>query len=112
MDLLVPPSEHVLRRDVARRAVQPDVVVTLDVTVHQPPRIIERQWRSRPDALFFERFVPAFDLSVRLRVKRRGSDVRHARDPNELFEIFGDELRTVVRDGPGPRLRVLLPGSL
>jgi hypothetical protein len=29
--------------------------------------------------------------------------VRHARDPNELLEILGDELRPVVRADPGPR---------
>ena len=53
---------------------------------------IERQRRSWSDALRFERFVPALDLPVRLRVKRRGSDVRHARDSNELLEVLGDEL--------------------
>jgi hypothetical protein len=46
----------------------------------------------RPNALSFERFVPAFDLSVRLGIVRRGSDVRHARDPDELLEVLGDEL--------------------
>ena len=112
MDLLLPPSEHVLRRDVACGAVQADVVVTLDVTLRQSPRIIERQWRSRPDALSFERFVPAFDLSVRLRVKRRGPDVRHPRDPNELLEVLGDELWAVVRDDARPRFRVPLLRSL
>ena len=71
MDLLLPPSKHVLRRDVARRAVQPNVVVVVHVSAYQTPCIIERQWRSWPDALPFERFVPALDLPVRLRVKRR-----------------------------------------
>jgi hypothetical protein len=32
MDFLLPPSEDIVRRDVAGRAVQPDVVVTLYVT--------------------------------------------------------------------------------
>jgi len=98
--------------DVPNRAVQANVVVMLDVALHQTPRIFQRQWRSRPDALSFERFVPAFDLSVRLRIVGRGSDVRHARDPNELLEVFGDELRAVIRDDPGLRLRVLLLGCL
>jgi hypothetical protein len=40
MDLLLPPSQHVLRRDVACGAVQPDVVVTLDVTLRQSPRSV------------------------------------------------------------------------
>src|ERR1700726_3243636 len=72
VDLLLTPGEHVLRRDVANRAVQADVVVMLDVALHQTPRVFQRQRRSRPDALSLERFVPAFDLSVRLRMVGRG----------------------------------------
>src|ERR1035441_7244814 len=109
---LLTPSQHVLWRDVADGAVQANVVVILHVTLHQTPRILERQRRSRPDALPFERFVPPLDLAVRLRVKRRSPDVRHARDPDELLEVLGDELRPVVRDDSGPRLRVLLLGPL
>src|SRR5882757_5365700 len=36
----------------------------------------------------------------------RSSDVGHARDPNELLEVLGDELRPVVGDDPGPCFRV------
>src|ERR1017187_4635020 len=100
MDLLLPPRQHVLRRDVADGTVQTDVVVVLDVALHQTPRIFQRQWRSRPDALSFERFVPPFDLAVRLGIVGRSSDVGHARDPNELLEVLGDELRPVIRDDP------------
>ena len=42
MNLLLPPSEHVIRRDVARGAVQTDVVVMLNLTFHQSARIIQR----------------------------------------------------------------------
>src|SRR5437879_9049564 len=66
----------------------------------QPDAIIEGQRRAGPDAFPFERFVPAFDLSVRLRIVGRRSDVGHARDPNELLEVLGDELRPVVGDDP------------
>jgi hypothetical protein len=51
VDLLLTPGEHVLWRDVANRAVQADVVVMLDVALHQTPRIVQRQRGSRPDAL-------------------------------------------------------------
>jgi len=44
---------YVLRRDVAYGPVLTDVVVTLDVILHQSPPTIERQWRSRPDAPSF-----------------------------------------------------------
>src|SRR5437899_13030106 len=65
MDLL---GDHVLRRDIPDGTIQADVVVMLDVGLHQTPRIVQRQWRSRPDALAFERFVPTLDFSVRLRI--------------------------------------------
>jgi hypothetical protein len=71
MDLSLTPGEHVLRRDVADGNVQADVVEMLDVALHQTPRIFQRQGRSRPDALPFERFVPSFDFSVRLGIVRR-----------------------------------------
>ena len=74
-----------LRRDVADATIQADVVVMRYVNLYQAARIFKRQWSSRPDALSLERFVPAFDLPVRLGVVGRGSDVRHARDPNELL---------------------------
>jgi hypothetical protein len=51
MDLLLTPGEHVLRRDVADVTVQANVVVMLDIAIHQSPCIVQRQWRSRPDAL-------------------------------------------------------------
>ena len=38
VDLRLKPGEHVLRRDVADRAVQADIVVMLDVALHQTPR--------------------------------------------------------------------------
>ena len=53
IDFLLTAAEHVLRRDVANGTVQADIVVMLRVALHQPPRIIQRQRRSRPDALPF-----------------------------------------------------------
>ncbi len=64
LDLLLMPGEHVLRRDVADGAVQTGVVVMLYVTLNQTPRILQRQRRARPDALPFERFVPALQFAV------------------------------------------------
>jgi hypothetical protein len=34
--------------------------------------------------------------------------VGHTRDPDELLEVLGDELRAVVRDDPWQRLRAFL----
>ena len=112
MDLLLTAGEHVLRRDVANGTIPADVVVMLDIALHQTPRSVQRQWRSRPDALSFERFVPTFDFSVRLGIVGRSSDVGHTRNPNEFLEVFGNELRPVIGDDPGPRFRVELLGAL
>ena len=38
--------------------------------------------------------------------------MRHTRDANELLEIAGNELRTIVRDNARLRFRVLLLGAL
>src|ERR1044072_1238114 len=89
MDLVLTAREHVVRRDVANGTVQADIVVMFHVALHQPARILQRQRRSWPDALSFERFVPTFNFSVRLGIVRRSSDVGHARDPNEFLEVFG-----------------------
>jgi hypothetical protein len=53
----------------------------------QPPRTLQRQQRSRPNALAFQRLVLALDLAVRLWMVRGGSDLRHARDVNEFLEV-------------------------
>src|ERR1035438_8867606 len=73
MDRLLTPGEHLFRRDVADGTVQADVVVMLDVALPQTPRIVQRQWRSGPDAFSFERLVPRFDFSVRLGIVGRSS---------------------------------------
>ena len=112
VDLLLTPRQHVPRRDVSGGTVQADIVVMLHVAFDQTPRIFQRQWRSRPNAFAFQRLVPALDLAVRLWIVRGRSDVRHARDANELLEVASDELRTIVRDDSRLRFRVLLLGSL
>src|SRR4051794_18776587 len=107
VDLLLPPRQYILRCDVAGGAVQTNVIVAVHVAFDQMAPLFQRQRRSGPNALALQRFVPALNFSVRLRIERRSSDVRHARDPNELFEVLGDELRPVVRDDPWPRFRML-----
>src|SRR5439155_26818915 len=81
------------------------------VDLSEAARIVPRQRGQSPDALPFERFMPAFDLSVRLRVTRRGTHERHPRDTNELLEVPRDELRSVVGDDPRLSPGVLLLGA-
>ena len=66
VDLLLTPRQHILRRDVADGTVQADVVVMLHVALDQTPCIFQRKRRFRPNALAFQRFVPALNLAVRL----------------------------------------------
>src|SRR5215472_3475586 len=112
MNLMLASVEHVLRSDVTDGTVQTDVVVMLYIEPHQTQRIIQRKRSSGSDAFAFERLVPAFDLAVRLWIIRGGSDVRHARDANELLEVAGNELRAIVGDDSRLRFRVLLLSSL
>jgi hypothetical protein len=74
-------------------------VLHLPVTVASPAECIR-----------FQRLMPAFQLSD-LRIARRGPDVCHARDANELLEIAGNELRTIVRDNARLRLWLLFLGA-
>jgi hypothetical protein len=80
LNLLLMPDEHVLRRHVTDRAVQPEIVVSVHILLNQAFCIFQRQRRPRSNAFAFQRLVPTFQLAIRLRVVRRGSYVRHARD--------------------------------
>src|SRR5450759_1122448 len=93
------------------RAVQADLIIVIRILLNQALRVFQRQWRSLPNAFPFQRLVPALQLSVRLWIVRRGSDVRHARDANKLLEVPSDELRSVVGDDSRLRFRVFLLGS-
>jgi len=44
-------AQHILRRNVADGTVQADVVVMLDVALHEAPRIVQRKRCSGSDAL-------------------------------------------------------------
>ncbi len=50
-DLRLAAMELVTRRDVAQRTVQTLVVVPRDESFHDPPGVLQRQGRLRPDAL-------------------------------------------------------------
>jgi len=111
-DLLVPALPLGLRRDVADGAVQPHLVVVVDIPSHYPPRIIQGQRRLDAEAVPLEGAVKAFDLAVALRIVRRRLDVRHAAHANELLEVLGHELQAVVGDDPRRHAHELFPGPL
>src|SRR5450432_3603879 len=112
VDLRLTAGQHVSGCNESNRAVQAHGVVVVHVLLYQPPRIFRRQRRARPDALALQRFVPALQLPVRLRVVGRRSHMRHARNTNELFEVPRNELRTVVGNDARLRFWIFLLGSL
>jgi hypothetical protein len=57
------------------------VVVVLHVGMNQALCNLFVQRRSRPNAFALERFAPAFQLSIRLRIVWRSPHMCHARDP-------------------------------
>ena len=48
--------------------------------------------------------MPAFELAVALRVKRRVTPVGHAGDADTFLELAGDEWRAIIGDDPRVRL--------
>ena len=111
-DGFVAAFELVLGCDVADGAVQADVVVILDVVEYDATSVFERQWDLHADTVALESFVKAFNFAVGLGVIRRGLHVRHARDADELLEILGDELGTVVADEARRNVWVKFAGAL
>ena len=56
--------------------------------------------------------MPAFEFAVGLGVVRAGADVGDAGEADELFEVAGDELRSVVADDAGFLTGVFFEGHL
>jgi len=112
MDLLVASFEFVLGGDVTDGAVQADGVVVVDIIGDENTGLVEGQWHLDADALALEGFVPAFDLAIALRIIRRGFDVGHTSDADELLEFLGDELGAVVADDAWFGVGVGLAGAL
>ncbi len=75
-------------------------------------RLVEGQRHLDADAFALDGLVPAFDLAVGLGIVGRGLHVGHAGDADELLEVLGDELRTVVADDAWPGVGVGFAGAL
>ncbi len=111
-DLLFPAKQFVQRRNVTQRAVQPHLVVFVDILRDDAPCILQRERRLRTNTLRLDRAVIAFQLAIALRIVRRRLHVGHATDTNEVFKFLGDELRAIVRDDPRRLPRMFFPGTL
>ncbi len=60
----ITPGWLVGRRNITNGAVQAGLVVMPHVISDQPPGVVQRQWRSRADALGFQRAVPTLNLAI------------------------------------------------
>lgn len=98
--------------DVADRAAPSHVLVVFDEAVDESSRFVEREGQVVPQAIAFERAVPALELAVGLRVVGTRSDVGNAVQADELPKIFGQELRAVVGDHARGLPRELFSRSL
>src|SRR5579885_1289748 len=72
----------------------------------------QRLGQAGTQTFSFQRWMPPFDFAVRLQRERRGPDMGHAADPDELLEVAGDELRAIVGNDPRCGLGKLLPRPL
>jgi hypothetical protein len=111
-DLLGTTFEFVLGRDVADGRMQANCVVVFDELADDAACVFEGERGARANTFFLEDAMPAFDLAVALGIVRRGADVAHAANTDELLEIPGNELGTVVGDDAGLGVGKLFPGPL
>ena len=88
------------------------LATTLNTMLESLERARDSERRFLADAIVLDGAVIAFQLAVGLRVVRAGADVRHATQPDELFEVAGDELRAVVADDPRPCVGELFASPL
>lgn len=60
--------EFIFGCDVAEGRMQADVIIMANVILHEPAGLVECERHPDTDAFAFERLVPAFDLTVGLRI--------------------------------------------
>ncbi len=111
-DDLFQAGELIRRGDVPESTVESDVVVMIDEGVDSPSSFFDRRGTGGSDAFAFERPVPAFEFAVGLGIVGAGSDMRGADESDELLEVAGEELGSVVADDAGMFAWELLQGLL
>ncbi len=98
VDGAVVAEEFVVGGHITNGTVQTRKIVMSDVIGDDAACVVERQRDLDADALPFDGFVKTFELAVGLRIVGGGPHMGHAGNADELFEVFGDELRPVVGD--------------
>ncbi len=93
-------------------AVQAGAIVMINEFFNNPSGILQRKGHFGPNALAFEQSVPPLDLPVALRVEGPRPHMAHSAHTDELLEVPGNELGTIVGDDSGSDIAVFLPGPL
>ncbi len=91
---------------------QSNGVVAVNVRGESAPGLINGTRAGRPNTLTFEAAVPAFELAVGLGIVGTGPNMGHAHDADELLEVPGNELGTIIGDDAWPDTGVFLQGLL
>lgn len=112
VDFFLSASHPVHRGDISDSRMEPDVIVVMDELPSDAFGILQGQRRFRTDRLLFEGPVEALQFSVGLRIMGRTEHVGGLPDTDELFEVLGRELRSVVADDSGPGFGVSFPCPL
>jgi hypothetical protein len=88
------------------------LVVVRHVIGNQASGVFQGQRHLDADTLAFDGLVIAFELAVGLGIIRRSTDMGHAGDADEFFEVLGDELGSVVADDAWVFAGELFSGAL
>lgn len=108
----LPAVELFPRGNKANGAMEPHPIVIVDKLVHNPFGIFQGKGCLGPQALRLEGLMSPFDLPVALRVEGACFHMAHAAYANELLEIPGNELGSIVRDDFRAHAGELLPSPL
>lgn len=91
-DLCFTDDQPVGRGDAPDRKVKPHVVEMRDKQPDEALCFIEPMQHERPLATQLDFAVPAFDLTIALRIAGTGADMAHAGESDELETVAGDGL--------------------
>lgn len=111
-DLFFAAVQLVHWRNIPDRRVGPGSIIIFYKLKNNSFHILEGQRCFRPYAFRLEHPVPLFFLPVAPEDKTARSGQAHPALPDECLEIPGDERRPIIRNDPGSRIRVFLPGPL
>ena len=95
-DLFFSSFELIPGCNISDGAVKPVFIVMENVLFNQLSCLLKREWAAWSNTFPFQRFVPALEFAVTLRIIRWCANMCNPWYPNELFEILCYKLRSIV----------------